>query len=138
MAGMKGRMGRPQWLLKPKNPFGLRFDAEFFKMVPESPGVYFMKSEQEDIIYIGKAKCLRSRLISYRYAAMDPFVSRKTRRHLECVRSIEWEVLSSEKHAFRRECELIHLYRPRFNVALMYPELHLFVELDLHSSPARL
>ena len=38
---------------------------EKFKYIPDNPGIYFMKDEKENIIYIGKAKSLKKRVLSY-------------------------------------------------------------------------
>ena len=38
---------------------------EKFKYIPDNPGIYFMKDEKENIIYIGKAKSIKKRVLSY-------------------------------------------------------------------------
>jgi excinuclease ABC subunit C len=80
---------------------------------PRQPGVYGMVDAHGELIYVGKAKCLRSRLLSYfRPNSRDP----KAGRILEQTRLLAWEEGASEFAALLRELELIRRWRPRFNV----------------------
>ncbi len=80
---------------------------------PRHPGVYGMVDAHGDLIYVGKAKCLRARLASYfRPKSRDP----KAGRIVQATRILLWECLPSEFAALLRELELIHRWRPRFNV----------------------
>ena len=80
---------------------------------PRRPGVYGMVTARGELIYIGKAKCLRSRLLSYfRPRSRDP----KAGRIVQHARLLVWEYLPSEFAALLRELELIRRWRPRFNV----------------------
>src|SRR5205809_6003037 len=80
---------------------------------PRLPGVYGMVDEGGELIYVGKAKCLRSRLLSYfRPRSRDP----KAGRILQHTRKLVWEYVPSEFAALLRELELIRRWRPRFNV----------------------
>jgi excinuclease ABC subunit C len=66
-----------------------------------------------ELVYVGKAKCLRSRLLSYfRPNSRDP----KAGRIVEATRVLVWEPGTSEFAALLRELELIRRWRPRFNV----------------------
>ena len=80
---------------------------------PRVPGVYGMLDRDGELIYVGKAKSLRIRLLSYfRVKSRDPKAGRIIRRS----RSILWEECSSEFGALLRELELIRRWRPRLNV----------------------
>ena len=80
---------------------------------PPRPGVYGMVDDGGELIYVGKAKSLRSRLLSYfRTRSRDPKAGRILRR----ARAIVWEYAASEFGALLRELELIQRWRPRFNV----------------------
>ena len=80
---------------------------------PRTPGVYGMLDRYAQLIYVGKAKYLRNRLLSYfRVHSRDP----KAGRILEPTRTIVWEENFSEFSALVRELELIVRYLPRFNV----------------------
>src|SRR5205823_6722999 len=66
-----------------------------------------------ELVYVGKAKSLRSRLLSYfRPNSRDP----KAGRILEVTRLIAWEPAADEFAALLRELELIRRWQPRFNV----------------------
>jgi excinuclease ABC subunit C len=72
-----------------------------------------MVNAHGELIYVGKAKCLRTRLLSYfRRKSRD----RKASRILQHTRVVVWEPVASEFAALLRELELIQRFRPRFNV----------------------
>ncbi len=80
---------------------------------PERPGVYGMLDRHGDVIYVGKAKNLRSRLLSYfRVRSRDA----RAGRIVDHTSALVWEVGRSEFAALHRELELIRRWRPRFNV----------------------
>ncbi len=80
---------------------------------PRLPGVYGMLDRHGDLIYVGKAKCLRTRLLSYfRPRSRDA----KAGRIVDHTDAVVWEVCPSEFGALHRELELIRRWRPRFNV----------------------
>jgi excinuclease ABC subunit C len=80
---------------------------------PSRPGVYGMLDRDEQLLYVGKAKNLRVRLLSYfRRKGRPP----KAGRLVGQARSIIWEVLPSEFASLLRELELIRRWRPRWNV----------------------
>ncbi len=80
---------------------------------PRRPGVYGMWDENAEIIYIGKARCLRTRLLSYfRTRSRDP----KAGRIVRPARAIGWETVPDEFGSLLRELELIRRWQPRFNV----------------------
>jgi excinuclease ABC subunit C len=82
-------------------------------LAPKQPGVYGMLDRDEQLIYVGKAKNLRTRLQSYfRKKGRSP----KAGRIIAQARSILWEVAPSEFASLLRELELIRRWRPRWNV----------------------
>ena len=87
--------------------------ARLRELCPRRPGVYAMIDAHGTLIYLGKAKALRPRLLSYfRARSRDP----KAGRILRETRAITWEHAPSEFAALLRELELIRVWRPRFNV----------------------
>jgi excinuclease ABC subunit C len=81
---------------------------------PPRPGIYAMLDGQGEIIYIGKAKKLRTRLLNYfRKSSSEKY---KARRLLRRTQTIVWEYAPNEFAALLRELELIQRFRPRFNV----------------------
>ena len=79
---------------------------------PKLPGVYGMIDGKGRLIYVGKAKELRTRLMSYCRDKRD----HKAGRILHAARTIVWERAPNEFAALLRELELIRRHRPRFNV----------------------
>jgi len=102
------------------------------KAAPRLPGVYGMLDKNGRIIYVGKAKNLRARLMSYfRANSRDP----KAGKILKHTRTLIWEQTADEFAALLRELELIRRFRPRFNV-LGQPGPRRYVYLCLGKSPA--
>jgi predicted GIY-YIG superfamily endonuclease len=97
-----------------------RLGAQFFRELPECPGVYLMEDGTERVLYVGKAKSLRHRLGSYRVANPER-MARRTLRLLRLVQRVRWEELPDEASALRRESELLLALRPRFNRAGVWP-----------------
>jgi predicted GIY-YIG superfamily endonuclease len=93
---------------------------DFFRQLPESPGVYLMHDAAGAVLYVGKAKNLRKRLNSYRVANSD----RMARRHLRLLRAvarIELQACADERAALMTEAELLRSLRPKFNRAGTWP-----------------
>lgn len=78
------------------------------------PGVYEMRSAEGEIIYVGKSKKLRARLLSY-FRAVYP--ADKGARILREAAEIQWEYVPSEFASLLEELQRIKRYRPRHNVA---------------------
>jgi excinuclease ABC subunit C len=82
--------------------------------IPESPGVYRFCDERGRVIYVGKAKNLRSRLNSYfaDFASLHP----RTQSMLRSAAAVNWTVVSTEVEALQLEYSWIKEFDPRFNV----------------------
>ncbi|HVX44998.1 MAG TPA: excinuclease ABC subunit UvrC [Mycobacteriales bacterium] len=82
--------------------------------IPTQPGVYKFRDEHRRVIYVGKAKSLRSRLSSYfqDIVALHP----RTRQMVMSAASVEWTVVSTEVEALQLEYNWIKEFDPRFNV----------------------
>jgi excinuclease ABC subunit C len=83
----------------------------------DRPGVYRMIAGDGEIVYVGKSKRVRSRLLSYFRAE---FPEDKGARILRDAERIEWEYVPSEFAALLEELKLIKRFRPRFNVAMKH------------------
>lgn len=81
----------------------------------DRPAVYRMVAEDGEIVYVGKSKRVRSRLLSYFRAS---FPEDKGARILREAIRIEWEYVPSEFAALLTELRLIKQFRPRFNVMM--------------------
>jgi excinuclease ABC subunit C len=82
--------------------------------IPVQPGVYKFRDATGRVIYVGKAKSLRSRLNSYfaDLAALHP----RTRQMVSSAASVEWTIVTTEVEALQLEYNWIKEFDPRFNV----------------------
>ncbi|RPA66372.1 excinuclease ABC subunit UvrC [Gordonia oryzae] len=82
--------------------------------IPTDPGVYKFRDSHGRVIYVGKAKNLRSRLTSYfaDIASLHP----RTRQMVTTAASVEWTVVGTEVEALQLEYNWIKEFDPRFNV----------------------
>lgn len=98
------------------------------KKFPTLPGVYLMQGEAGEILYVGKAKNLRSRLRAYFSAEGDGRVH--IRFLMNRVREIETIVTDTEKEALILENTLIKKHRPRYNIQLRDDKTYVSIRLD--------
>ena len=101
-------------------------------LMPREPGVYMMKGDEGQIIYIGKAKVLRSRVQQYfRPNAHDG--RRQFRALVRNVRDLEYIVTDTELEALILEANLIKAHKPRYNISLKddkkYPYIRITEEV---------
>jgi excinuclease ABC subunit C len=82
--------------------------------IPDEPGVYRFRDQRGRVIYVGKAKSLRSRLHSYfqDVAALPP----RTQTMVTTAASLEWTVVQTEVEALQLEYSWIKEFDPRFNI----------------------
>ncbi|HKT08645.1 MAG TPA: excinuclease ABC subunit UvrC [Gemmatimonadaceae bacterium] len=97
--------------------------------LPESPGVYLWKDTEGRVLYVGKAKRLRSRVRSY--LAADRIESIKTLALMRQVVDVDTIVVPSEAHALILENNLIKEYRPRFNIALRDDKSYPYIKVTV-------
>ena len=85
------------------------------KAMPEKPGSYQYYDSEGTIIYVGKAKNLKSRVSSYFHTEVDRF---KTKVLVSKIHDISYTVVNTEEDALLLENALIKKYNPRYNVLL--------------------
>src|SRR5262245_8803934 len=89
--------------------------ADHAKLAPASPGVYRMIDANGDVLYVGKAKNIRKRIVAYtRPTGYDPRIERM----IAATASLEFVSTATETEALLLEANLIKRLRPRFNVLL--------------------
>ncbi len=109
------------WFMAGKNGDRLEWIRERIKELPTGPGLYFMKGPGEKVLYIGKAKSLRSRVASYFQPGADLLGSRGP-MIVEMVGKVERiDVLETESEvdAMLQEARLIKDIRPQYNTDLI-------------------
>lgn len=101
---------------------------------PQCPGVYLMKNSQDEILYIGKASQLRSRVKSY--FSKEIYSRYQISFLMKKVAKIETIVTDSVKEALLLENTLIKTHRPRYNINLKDDKSYVSIKLDIkHSAP---
>ena len=83
--------------------------------LPEKPGTYQYYDSEHTIIYVGKAKNLKSRVSSYFHKEVDRF---KTKVLVSKIHDITYTVVNTEEDALLIEIQLIKQYKPKYNVLL--------------------
>jgi excinuclease ABC subunit C len=96
--------------------------------LPSSPGVYLMKDAKGNILYVGKGKDLRKRVLSY--FRDKEHQSPKTRILVSKISDLEFILTGSEKEALILESNLIKRHRPRYNVILRDDKRYLVLRLN--------
>lgn len=103
--------------------------AAKLRHLPDRPGVYLMKGADGEILYVGKAKSLRSRVRSY-FAARAQH-SLKTREMVRRANNLETIVVGSEAEALILENNLIKEHHPRFNVSLRDDKTYPYIKVTV-------
>ena len=106
---------------------------QYIKSFPEKPGVYLMRDAEGKIIYVGKAKLLRRRVLSY--FRHSNFASPRLRKLVDTIRDISTIRTESEVEALILENRLIKLYQPFFNVDLKMNERYAYIKITAEAFP---
>jgi excinuclease ABC subunit C len=89
--------------------------ARYVKTLPSTPGVYRMLDKDGDVIYVGKARNLKSRVSNYARLVGQP---NRTARMITETTTMEFLLVDTEAEALLLEANLIKRFRPRFNVLM--------------------
>ena len=95
--------------------------------LPPKPGCYMMKNDSGEVIYVGKAINLRSRVRSYFHASVKH--GSKTNQMVRRISDIEWIIVDSELEALILENNLIKKHRPQFNVRLKDDKTYPYIKV---------
>lgn len=104
--------------------------------LPDRPGVYLMKDNSGNVIYVGKAKILKNRVRSYFINSAGH--SAKTRALVERIVEFETIVTDTEQEAFILECTLIKKYNPRFNILLKDDKSYPYIKITANEAYPRM
>ena len=110
-----------------------QFNLDKIKRVPTEPGVYFFKNNNNDIIYIGKAKHLRNRVRSYFQS--NKYQTPKNISMAKRILDIEWLVVRNEVEALLTEANLIKQHQPYYNVNLKDDKSFPFIRITNEPFP---
>ncbi len=96
-------------------PVGVAVIERHLKTLPSSPGVYRMVNVKGDVIYVGKAKNLKKRVVAYTAPERQAL---RTRRMISETASMEFVTTHTEAEALLLESNLIKRYAPKYNILL--------------------
>jgi len=106
---------------------------EKIRLLPLRPGVYLMHDENQDVIYIGKAKSLKKRVASYfRHSG---FASPRLRKLVKSISDISVIRTETEAEALIVEARLIRKYKPFFNIELKMGERYPYIRITDETYP---
>jgi excinuclease ABC subunit C len=97
--------------------------------IPDAPGSYQFLDAEGRVIYVGKAKSLRSRLSNY--FAPPETLPERTAQMVQSAATVEWIVAKNEVEAFFLEFNLIKQHKPRFNIRLKDDKSYPFLAVTL-------
>lgn len=104
--------------------------TEKLKILPTEPGVYLMKDQYGEIIYVGKAKVLRNRVRSYfQESRHHTYKTDILRQH---IYDLDYIVTDSEVEALILESNLIKKHQPHFNIRLKDDKTYPFIKVTTH------
>jgi len=105
------------------------------KLLPDAPGVYLMKDNADNIIYVGKALSLKNRVSQY-FQKHDH--DTKTRALLKNISDLEYIVTPTEVDALILESNLIKEHRPRYNIDLKDDKQYPFIKITINEDYPRI
>jgi excinuclease ABC subunit C len=103
---------------------------EKIRTLPTGPGCYLYKNAEGEVIYVGKAKNLRSRVRSY-FLKANQINNRKTGTLMREAVDVEYILVANEREALALENNLIKQRKPRFNILLRDDKTYPYIKLTL-------
>ncbi|MEX0300276.1 MAG: excinuclease ABC subunit UvrC [Kordiimonas sp.] len=94
---------------------GIEIIRSYVKIAPEAPGVYRMLDEHGDVLYVGKAKVIKKRIVSYTQANR---LNNRLQRMVARTTSMVFVTTRTESEALLLEASLIKRFKPQYNVLL--------------------
>lgn len=107
----------------------MAYIKEKLKNLPDKPGVYIMKNEQGEIIYIGKAISLKNRVRQYFKTSGH---AGKVGAMVSHINDFEYILTDSELEALILECNLIKKHRPKYNVLLKDDKHYPYIKITMN------
>ena len=101
--------------------------------LPESPGVYIMKNQNNDVIYVGKSKILKNRVSQYFGSSSNH--NDKVKKMVSNVDNFEYILTDSEFEALVLECSLIKQYMPKYNILLKDDKGYCYIKITNEAFP---
>lgn len=109
---------------------------EELKKLPSKPGVYLMHDEKDEIIYVGKAICLKNRVRQYFQSSRNK--TAKIEQMVSRIHHFEYIITDSELEALVLECNLIKEHQPRYNTMLKDDKAYPYIKVTVNESFPRI
>ncbi|WP_312045064.1 excinuclease ABC subunit UvrC [Anaerotignum sp.] len=110
--------------------------SEELKKLPQKPGVYLMKNDKDQIIYVGKAINLKNRVRQYFQSNKN--LTAKTRAMVPQIVEFEYIVTDSELEALILECNLIKQHEPYYNIMLKDDKTYPYIKVTIQEEFPRI
>ncbi len=115
------------WIKMFNVKLGLNILKQNVKLAPEAPGVYRMLNQNGEVLYVGKAKNIKKRIVAY--TRFEQLTTRLQRMVAE-VRKMEFIIVTNENRALIVENELIKKFHPKYNILLKDDKSYPYLMLD--------
>lgn len=109
---------------------------EELKNLPAQPGVYIMRSKDDSVIYVGKAKILKNRVRQYFQSSKNH--TPKVRAMVSHIARFEYIVTDTEIEALALECTLIKKYSPKYNILLKDDKQYPYLKVSINEEWPRI
>ena len=109
---------------------GLETLKKYIKIAPEKPGVYRMLGDDDVVLYVGKAKSIKKRIVAYSHIDKLPL---RLQRMVSEIKRMEFIIVENEAKALLVENELIKQLEPRYNILLKDDKTFPHLVIDVHS-----
>ena len=109
---------------------GLSVLLKNIKIAPKKPGVYRMLGEGDKVLYVGKAKNIKKRIVAYSHIEKLPI---RLQRMVSEIRRMEFIIVENEAKALLMENELIKKLEPRYNILLKDDKTFPHLVIDVQS-----
>lgn len=109
---------------------GLEILKNKIKNAPSKPGVYRMLGEEGEVLYVGKAKNIKKRIISYSHIEKLPL---RLQKMVSEIQDMEFIIVENESKALLLENELIKRFEPKYNILLKDDKTFPHLVIDLQS-----
>lgn len=108
---------------------GLENLKRHIQIAPDTPGVYRMISEYDEVLYVGKAKNIKKRIVAYSHIDKLPV---RLQQMVAQIARMEFIILENEARALLVENELIKKFKPRYNILLKDDKTfpHLMIDMQ--------
>src|SRR5665647_1673501 len=100
------------------------------KKMPDKSGVYIMRNEKDEIIYVGKAVNLKNRVRQYFHASAN--YAPKVRVMVSKIACFEYIITDTELEALILECNLIKKHKPRYNILLKDDKTYPYIKVTIN------